>query len=102
MGTELNEDDVLSYDPFQGDFGSSNDRTLKDKMVTARKAGECHMCAQFINPGDRIRSRSDIFDGEMMYFRWCPACCKAMADSWTDDGFALEERTSIGTMMREK
>ena len=99
---EINEDDVLAYDPFQGDFGNSDDRTLKDKMVTARKGGECHMCAGNIVPGERIRSRSDIFDGQMMYFRWCNACCRAMADSWEDEGFAIEKRTSMGSEMRSK
>ena len=91
----MNEADVLACTPFDGDFGSPNDRTLKDKMVTARKAGECHLCGQQIQPGTRTRSMTAIFDGELASYRWCNACCAAMALSWEDDGTAYEARAAL-------
>lgn len=91
----MNEDDALAYDPFASDFGSPGDRTLRDKMVTARRTGECHNCAQTIQTGERTRSRTDVADGEMMSFRWCQACCEAMALSWTDDGKAICARYAM-------
>ena len=91
----LDEADVLACNPFEGDFGSPNDRTLRDKMVTARKAGECHLCGQQIQPGTRTRSMTAIFDGELASYRWCNACCAAMALSWEDAGTAYEARAAL-------
>ena len=88
------EEDVLAHDPFQGDFGSLGDRTLRDKMVIARKAAECHDCGQTIQPGERIRSRTDIVDGEMMSFRWCQLCCAAMA-MYGENPDVLEARIAM-------
>ena len=93
--SEAWEDDCLAVDPFEGDFGDTKDRTLKDKIVIARKHGPCHLCGSQIEPKEKVRSRSDIFDGELMYFRWCNLCCKAMAKSWTDDGEEYEQRAHI-------
>lgn len=90
------ESECLATDPFEGDYGDAGDRTLRDKMVTARKGGICHDCAGEIEPGTRVRSRADIFDGEMMSFRWCETCCRAQALSWEDEGKAWEARISIG------
>jgi ribosomal protein L24E len=86
---------ALSYDPFAGDFGEVGDRVLKNKIVTARKGGECHICGQPIEPGTEIRVMSEISDGEMMSFRFCHLCCVAMAASWTDSGKEIERRTAL-------
>jgi wobble nucleotide-excising tRNase len=91
MGT-FEEKDCLDCNPFEGDFGSQGDRILTDKMVTARKGGECSLCAQEIKAKERIRTMSAVFDGEFTSYRWCNDCCAAMAKSWTDDGEAWEER----------
>lgn len=88
----MNEADVMSYNPFDGDFGAPGDRLLRDRIVTARSGGDCHLCGGKIQPGTRIRSRSGVIDGSLMSWRWCTACCEAMALSWTDDGKALEAR----------
>ena len=93
--SNFDEPDCLACDPFEGDFGEPGDRTLKDKIITARKAGPCHLCGQEIQPGERVRSRADIFDGELMSFRWCNLCCVAMGKSWTDSGEALEQRAAL-------
>lgn len=95
MVNVLSEIDCLACNPFEGDIGSPNDRILKDKMVTARKGGECYLCEQDIKAGERIRTMAAVFDGEMHSYRWCYACCLAMAKSWLDDGHAYEQRSTL-------
>ncbi|WP_444891761.1 hypothetical protein ACJJIE_00175 (plasmid) [Microbulbifer sp. TRSA001] len=98
---QLNEYDVLHYNPFEGDFGSPSDRRLKDKIVTARAAAKsCHCCSGPINPGERSRVWVDIFDGKLMEFRWCFDCCEAMAAWWKDDGAAMVVREELGKKRR--
>lgn len=71
----------LSDDPFAGDYGGSGDgdRVLSDKMVTNRKGGTCHNCAGECAPKTRNRVRAEVYDDELMRFRWCQSCCFAMA-----------------------
>lgn len=92
---EFNQEDCLACDPFEGDFGEPGDRTLKDKIIKVRKPGPCHLCDQEIKKKELARSRTDIFDGELMSFRWCSLCCEAMALSWTDNGDAYEARAAL-------
>ena len=92
----MNEDDVMAVNPFEGDRDLDL-RTLFDKMVTARKARPCCDCGQMIEPGTRIRSRSDVHDGAVKSLAWCTECCKAMALSWTDSGRAMEARLALRT-----
>lgn len=75
------EDRCMSDDPFAGDFGGSGDgdRVLSDKMVTNRKGGTCHSCAGDCEAGTRNRVRAEVYDGELMRFRWCQQCCFGMA-----------------------
>lgn len=94
--TIFDEAECLKVNPFEGDFGSPGDRVLKDKIGTARKGGTCGMCCQEITPGERVRLLAAVFDGTLMNYRWCSACCGAMAASWTDDGEAWEERARMG------
>lgn len=91
----MKEEDVLAYDPFEGDFGSPGDITLRDKIVKARKSGECHHCGHEIQPGYFARSMTAIFDGKLMSWRWCQACCEAMALSWEDGGEAICARYAL-------
>ena len=90
----------MSCDPFEGDFGGSgqDDSVLSDKMVTARKAGECHTCAGQVVPGTRVRRRAEVYDGEFMRFGWCEECCRAMAAS--DDDETYEARIALGQERR--
>lgn len=81
----FNEKDCLAYNPFEGDFGEPNDRILKDKIGIARKAGACFLCKQQIQPGEKIRMLTAIFSGELMHYRWCTACCCAMASIWNKE-----------------
>jgi hypothetical protein len=99
----MDEEAVLQYYPFEGDFGDPSDRILRDHICTARKMGPCHLCAQIIQPGERIRSLSAKFDGELRSYRWCNACCEAMAkvhgesddDSDAEPFDALEARFAL-------
>lgn len=76
----MTDDDlILMFDPFEGDFGDQGDRVLSDKMVTGRKQHICLHCDGPIQPGERHRSRSEVVDGTMMQHRWCSVCCALMA-----------------------
>lgn len=72
-------EDCLAYDPFADDFGSPQDRILRDVIVTCRVGHWCHMCDGDTTPGTRTRLLVAIFDGDLRYFRWCADCCEAMA-----------------------
>ena len=71
-------DDALRFDPFEGDMDGDS-RILQDKIVTARKPAECAHCAGKIIPGERIRSRKEVFDGEFESYKWCEPCIVLMA-----------------------
>lgn len=72
------ESNVLAFDPFEGDFGEPSDSVLRNNMVNARKPGPCSHCGCQIHKGERVRSMSARF-GDLMSYRWCAACCAAMA-----------------------
>lgn len=88
---------ALRYDPFYGDMDGES-RTLQDKIVKARKLAECHQCSGVITPGQLIRSRRDVFEGEFMSFRWCQTCTELMA---LDDHDALEARCRTNSKLNE-
>ena len=85
---------ALRYDPFADDFGDQSDRTLRDKIVKARKGTECFHCAWSIRPGEMIRSRADVIDGRLMSWKWCNACTKLMAEG-DDQGLAVRGRMNV-------
>lgn len=72
------EELALQFNPFDGDFGAPGDIVLSDKIVTARKEGPCSHCGCAICKGERVRSMSAKFDGQLMSYRWCALCCAAM------------------------
>lgn len=78
---------ILNFDPFEGDFGMPGDKVFTNKMAIARKEGPCSHCGLQIQPSERIRRQTSKFDGELMTHRWCANCCTAMAnyDSDVDD-----------------
>jgi hypothetical protein len=71
----------LADDPFAGDYSGdgSSDAVLSDKMVTNRKGGVCQSCGGHCEPKTRNRVRVEVYDGELMRFRWCQMCCFGMA-----------------------
>ena len=95
MLTAQQEADCLEWFPFADDFGEPGDRVLQDKVATARKAGPCFDCSQPIKPGERTRTLSAKFGGELRRYRWCSLCCAAMtADDPTE---AMEARIALRT-----
>ncbi|TJZ75617.1 hypothetical protein [Chitiniphilus eburneus] len=97
MGT-FDEVACLDVNPFEGDFGAPDDRVLEDKIVTTRKAAKCGCCMQDAQPGERSRVIAAIFDGQLMRYRFCAACCAAMAKCWDedDDGETWAARARMG------
>lgn len=91
----------LSEDPFAGDFegGGDSDRIMSDKMVTNRNGGECHTCASVCLPGSRNRVRVEVYDGELMRFRRCQSCSRAMA-AYSIRPSILEARVEKGVAAR--
>ena len=95
LGAGFDERECLKYWPFDGDYGDPSDRILKDKIGIARKAGPCCECLTEIVPGERIRMIGAIFDGQMMSYRYCSACCTAMAEMWNGDWNAMDARWEV-------
>lgn len=105
------EDMVLQSDPFDGDFGDSDDRTLMDKIVVARKSKTpCSYCFSPTVSGTKIRVRTDVIDGEIQHYRWCHECCHAFVledlccdsqgrdcddDDWDDNSSPVADRDVI-------
>ena len=88
----MNDNDILDFDPFEGDFGSPSDKVFSNRMAVARKPGPCSHCNTEIAKGERIRRQTSKFDGELMTHRWCAMCCAAMASYDSDlDGEELPE-----------
>lgn len=95
LGAAFDERECLKYWPFDGDFGHPSDKILKDKIGIARKPGPCCECLTEIQPGERIRMIGAIFDGQMMSYRYCSACCSAMAEMWTGNWNAMDARWEV-------
>ncbi|MDX7989494.1 hypothetical protein FE392_19780 [Xenorhabdus sp. 12] len=96
-------DAVLSFYLFEGDFGDGSERCLKDKIGITRKESHCHICDEIIPQKSIARLSTWVFDGEILHYRCCTACCDAMVSSVNgdDDEFSLiEERYEIGETSR--
>lgn len=74
-------EDALMFNPFEGDFGCPEDRTLKDKIVKFRKQHTCHICQGDTEIGEVGRNIVSVFDGELVPFYFCNECCEAMVVS---------------------
>ncbi len=77
---DLFDQDILAYEPFEGDR-DSNVVVLSDQMVIVRKAHRCQVCWGFTEPGQRCRRRAEVDkdDSKRMSFYFCSPCCEAMA-----------------------
>lgn len=92
----FNEQACLDANPFEGDFGSPGDRTLRKGMVTAGKDHpECSCCLGPIKKGERCRVQIEFFDRMLQDYRWCAKCCRAMAKSWDDEGRSWTRREEL-------
>lgn len=62
------EDDLLSVDPFDGDFGEGT--VLSDRMVVGRKVYSCFFTGQAIEKGERHRCLTERYEGILKTFRF--------------------------------
>ncbi|MCR3957543.1 hypothetical protein NUK42_02105 [Aeromonas veronii] len=98
---------ALHFNPFEGDFGSCGDRTLKNKIVKFRKPHVCHICDAETNVGETGRNLVEIFEGEIGSFCFCQECCVAMAksvdgdDDGDDDCDEIDRRYELGNDRRQ-
>lgn len=94
--------DILAYNPWGDD--DSDYRVLRSGMVVTRKPHECAICFETFPAGSRVRAQTEVFDGDMKTFRFCPACCEAMGKCISgedEDGELIEQRTQIGMRVRQ-
>ncbi|XOQ10952.1 MAG: CENP-V/GFA domain-containing protein [Serratia liquefaciens] len=100
---EINLEDALDFDLFQGDFGTPGDSCLSDKIVKCRKVHACHICAGNIEPGEIARSSTWKFDGELHSYYCCDPCVKAMVISVNcdyEDEDPIDARYAIGEIAK--
>lgn len=86
----------LQYPPFAGD--ETDVTEFSDRMLVTRYTHTCGICFEPIPARTRVRALTERNneDRVVMTFYFCVACCDAMAVSWSDEGVAIAERTSIG------
>lgn len=93
----------LGLDPFDGEFGNSEDVTLSDKMVRARKEHRCFWCSEIIKLKELHRYRVDKIDGKICTYRWCADCCTAIiADIKSGTCDATEKRINLNRRTESK
>lgn len=95
MTSVFDEQACLRIDPFEGDFGSSGDKVLTNKIVTARSEKPCVECLEPIRKGERVRTLTAVFDGDLCSYRWCSACCAAFVAFSHGDYAPMDERAFI-------
>lgn len=97
---------ACSYNPFDGDFGDSGDRELRDKIVAFRFSHDCCLCPATIRKGEIGRSLTMLWaDGApapVATYRYCRACTEAMALVFKDDGKAINARPIRGAITLRK
>lgn len=74
---------ALTFDPW-GERDATY-RTLSNKFITTRRASMCAICLDAIPAGCRVRATREVDDGKAMTFRFCAACCHAMAHRYDHD-----------------
>lgn len=74
---------ALTFDPW-GERDATY-RTLSNKFITTRRASVCSICGDVIGVGCRVRATREVDDGHAMTFRFCAACCHAMAHRYDHD-----------------
>lgn len=96
---------ALDFDLFEGDFGTPGDTELSNKIVKGRGKYKCHICAGGIKKGEIHRAAVWKFDGELMSYRCCNACCVAMVASVNgnyEEDDPIEARYALGHECREQ
>ncbi len=96
---------ILAYDPWGDSKGDDHYRLFWDVMIVSLWPHVCDLCFGIFGPGLRHRAQAQLnLDGskQVRTFRFCPKCCEAMAESWSDDGRAIGARYSIGQKRAKK
>lgn len=99
--------DALDFDLFAGDIGDCYDIELSNKIVKGRKEYACFICRGLIAVGEIHRYAAHKFDGEIMTYRSCNACCVAMVSSVNGDfeeesgDDPIDARYALGDVIRE-
>lgn len=79
MNKIIDEKMALKLDPFEGDFGDDESpQPLKNKIVIIRKPRKCSFCDHILQLGERARSMTSVFDGEIMSHDFCADCLNKM------------------------
>lgn len=101
----MNENVILNYNLFDGDFGNQDDKVLKNKIVTTRKKHEkaCHICMGDILKFELSRVETDIFEGKIETYRVCHKCCEAISYDYENNcEDKLDKRYKIGHDIRRR
>lgn len=78
-------------------YDDTDYRVLDNRMVVVRCTHECSICLGSIRVGDRVRAQREAWDGKVMTYYVCPACCRALArDAEAGDCLHHERRIAIG------
>ncbi|CNL31245.1 TPA: hypothetical protein ACTR19_002551 [Yersinia enterocolitica] len=102
---DINLEDALDFDLFEGDIGDGTERCLSDKIVKCRKPHVCYVCGSKIEPGQVARSSTWVFDGELHSYYNCETCVHAMVKSVNsdyDDEDPIHARYEVGEVSRAK
>lgn len=75
--------EMLSWYPFEGDFGEQGDLSLSDKIVRAKTEHECGVCLETIHKNDDYRKLVMIWAGEgLNVYKFCLNCCRAAVEDF--------------------
>lgn len=92
----MSDEDILNVDPLGYDKGDSPFTILSNKMVVTHKPHDCVICREAVPVGSRARVTTEVNqERKFSTYYFCPACCEAMAASWTDNDKALLARFDI-------
>lgn len=94
VGADRWKGDVLSSDPFMGDFGEG--RILSDKIVKTRTTLIlCSSCLSTCEKGTYNRVITESSEGELIRNRFCQNCCTNMG---YDELCLIDGKTKLTTL----
>jgi len=95
MSATFDEAACLRINPFEGDFGTPGDKILSDRIVSGRSDKPCGECLTPTEKGERVRTMTAVFDGELRSYRWCSACCAAFVAFGNGDYAPMDARAAV-------
>jgi hypothetical protein len=91
------EQRVLDFNPWG--YDDTEYRVLRNSLLMTRSQHGCAICFDTIPSRARVRAQTEVFDGTVKTFYFCPLCCDAMIAD--EDGLAIEERYAQGRAAAE-